>query len=101
MFKSRYHDAIVEKNGVFQGLVVWDELVKVNPEQRSQLTIAQMPLRKVYVSSGESILEAHKIMLKEKIDVLPVVDKGAPEKVVCVLTTEGLSAALEKAKNLR
>ena len=101
MFKSRYHDAIVEKNGFYQGLVVWDELVKVNPEQRSQLTIAQMPLRKVYVSSGESVLEAHKIMLKEKIDVLPVVDKGAPEKVVCVLTSEGLSAALEKAKNLR
>ena len=29
MFKNRYHDALVEKEGVFQGVVTWDELMKV------------------------------------------------------------------------
>ncbi len=101
MFKSRYHDALVEKEGAYQGIVVWDELVKVEPEERSKLTIGQMPLEKVYVFSDESVLEAQKIMFNQKIDVMPVLDRKNPEKVVCVLTTEGVAAAIEKAKNLR
>jgi Zn-dependent protease/predicted transcriptional regulator len=101
MFKSRYHDALVEKEGVYQGLVVWDELVKVKPEQRSQFTISQMPMKKLSVFRDESVLEAQKIMLSQKIDVMPVVDRKDPEKVVCVLTTDGVAAAFEKAKNLR
>jgi Zn-dependent protease/predicted transcriptional regulator len=101
MFRSRYHDAIVEKDGVYQGLVVWDELVKVKPEQRSQLTIGQMPLKKIYVYSDESVLEAQKIMLNQKIAVTPIVERSDPTKVTCVLTTEGVAAAIEKAKNLR
>jgi Zn-dependent protease len=101
MFKSRYHDAIVQKEGVYQGLVVWDELVKIKPEQRTQMHIEQMPLKKLSVFPDESILEAQKIMLQERLDVLPVVDRENPTKVVCVLTTEGLAVAYEKAKNLR
>lgn len=101
MFKSRYHDALVEKEGVFQGLVVWDELVKIKPEQRSQLRIEQMPIKKVSVFKDESVLEAQKIMMRQRIDVMPVVDREDPTKVICVLTTEGVSAAYEKAKNLR
>jgi Zn-dependent protease/predicted transcriptional regulator len=101
MFKSRYHDAIVEKDGAFQGLVVWDELMKVDPEKRRLLTIQQMTIKKVSVLQDESVLEARKIMLRDKIDVLPVVEKENPSKVVCVLTTEGVAAAFEKAKSLR
>ena len=101
MFKSRYHDALVEKEGVFQGLVVWDELVKIKPEQRSLLRIEQMPIKKVSVFKDESVLEAQKIMMRQRIDVMPVVDREDPTKVVCVLTTEGVSVAYEKAKNLR
>ena len=101
MFKSRYHDALVEKEGLYQGLVVWDEIVKVKPEQRSQLTVEKMPLKKISVYTDESVLEAQKIMLRDKLDVMPVVEKENPEKIVCVLTTEGVAAALEKAKSLR
>ncbi len=101
MFKSRYHDALVEKDGAYQGLVVWDELSKVKPEQRGQLTIGQMPLKKVSIFQDESVLEAQKIMTSQKIAVMPVVERENPEKVVCVLTTEGVAAAYEKAKNLR
>ena len=101
MFKSRYHDALVEKDGVFEGVVVWDELVKIKPEQRSQLRIEQLPIKKVSVFRDESVLEAQKIMLRERIDVMPVVDRENPSKVICVLTTEGVAASYEKAKNLR
>jgi Zn-dependent protease len=101
MFKSRYHDALVEKDGIYQGLVVWDEIVKVKPEEQSQTRIEQMPLRRISIFKDESVLEAQKIMVAQKIDVVPVVDRSDPSKVVCVLTSEGMSAAIEKAKNLR
>ena len=101
MFKNRYHDALVELEGVFQGVVIWGELMKVKPEQRGVLRVEQMPLKCISVFQDEAILEAYKIMTKEKIDLLPVVDRSAPSKVVGVLTSESVANAYEKAKNLR
>ncbi len=101
MFKARYHDAIVQKDGVFQGVVVWADLVKIKPEERSSLRVDQMSIKKVSVFPDESVLEAQKIMVRDRIDVLPVVDKENSTKIVCVLTTEGVAAAFEKAKNMR
>ncbi|MCW4005933.1 MAG: site-2 protease family protein [Candidatus Bathyarchaeota archaeon] len=98
MFQARYHDAIVEENGVFKGIVLWEEIAKTLPNQRSQLTIQQLPLRAAFVYPNDSILEAQKTMTREKLAVLPVIDKQT-QKVVCALTSEGLSAAYEKAKN--
>ncbi len=101
MFKARYHDSIVEKDGNFEGIAKWEELSKTAPEQRSQLKISQIPLKKVSVFPGDAALEAQKLMEREKISVLPVVDPKEPTKIVCVLTTEGINRAYEKAKNLR
>jgi Zn-dependent protease len=100
MFKARYHDVLVEKEGVFQGVVGWDEIMKIRPEQRSSLTVGQMPLKRLSVFEDEPILEAHKIMNREKIDLLPVVDKKTPDRVVGVLTSESVAKAYEKAKDL-
>jgi Zn-dependent protease/CBS domain-containing protein len=101
MFKNRYHDAIVEKDGVFQGVVTWNELIKVTPEQRVTLAVEQMPLQSISVYGDESVLEANKTMQREKLDLLPVVDKETSTKVIGVLTTEGIANAYEKAKNAR
>jgi Zn-dependent protease/CBS domain-containing protein len=101
MFKARYHDVLVEKEGIFQGVVGWDEIMKIEPEQRSNLTIGQMPLKRLSIFEDESILEAYKIMNKEKIDLLPVVNKKTPDKVIGVLTSESVAKAYEKAKNLQ
>jgi CBS domain-containing protein len=49
MFKARYHDVLVEKDGVFQGVVTWNEIMKVKQEQRSQLRVEQLPMRKISV----------------------------------------------------
>ncbi len=101
MFKARYHDALVEKDGVFQGVVAWDEIMKTKQEQRSKLKVEQLPLKQISVFSDESILEAYKIMSREKLDLVPVVDRQAPSKILGVLTSEGVAYAYEKAKNLR
>lgn len=99
MFKNRYHDVLVEKDGVFEGIVTWAELMKVNIDQRDALRIEQMPLSKIVVHEDESILEANKISIREKIDVIPVVDKENPTKLIGAITSEAISKAYEQAKN--
>ncbi|HVO37338.1 MAG TPA: site-2 protease family protein, partial [Candidatus Acidoferrum sp.] len=101
MFKARYHDVLIEKDGVLQGVVTWNEIMKINPEQRATLQVAQLPIKQVSAFSDESILEAYKIMNREKIDLIPVVEREASTKVVGVLTSEGVAYAYEKAKTLR
>jgi Zn-dependent protease/CBS domain-containing protein len=98
MFKNRYHDVLVEKDGDFQGVVTWSELMKVKPEERSALRVEQMPIKSISVFEDESILEANKIMTREKIDLVPVVDKETPTKIVGVLTSEAIANAYEKSK---
>jgi CBS domain-containing protein len=99
MFKNRYHDALVEKEGVFQGIVTWNELMKVKPEERHTLRVEQMQLKNISVYEDESILEANKIITRERIDLIPVVNKQTPTKIVGVLTSEALAKAYEKSKN--
>jgi Zn-dependent protease/CBS domain-containing protein len=101
MFKARYHDALVERDGVFQGVVTWSEIMKVEPEQRNKLRVEQLPIKQISVFSDESILEAYKVMNREKIDLIPVVERERPSKVAGVITSEGVAYAYEKAKALR
>jgi Zn-dependent protease/CBS domain-containing protein len=99
MFKTRQHDALVEKDGVFQGIVTWNEIIKVPQEQRPNLKVDQMPLKNISTSPDEAVFEAYKLMTKEKIDLLPVIEKQTPTKVIGVLTSEAVANAYEKAKN--
>ncbi len=99
MFKNRYHDALVEKDGVFQGIVTWTELMKVKPEQRSTLKVEEMPMKNISVYEDESILEVNKLITREKIDLIPVVDREMRTKIVGILTSEAIAKAYEKSKN--
>lgn len=99
MFKNRYHDVLVEKDGVLQGIVTWSELMKITPDQREKMRIDQMPIAKISVFEDESILEANKIIIREKIDLIPVVKKDNPMLVTGVITSEAISKAYEQAKN--
>jgi Zn-dependent protease len=101
MFKARYHDVLIEKDGALQGIVTWNEIMKIKPEQRNELRVEQLPTKQVSVLQDESILEAYKTMNREKIDLIPVVDREAPTKVEGVVTSEGVAYAYEKAKTLR
>jgi CBS domain-containing protein len=99
MFKARYHDTLVEKEGVFQGVVTWSEIIKVARDQRNSLRVEQMPLKNISTNPDEAVIEAYKLMTREKIDLLPVVEKETPTKVAGVLTSEAVANAYEKARN--
>ncbi len=98
MYSSRYHDAPIVKDGALQGVVCWDEISKIKPEQRNSLTIQDLPMKKVSVYEDESILEAYKIMMREKIHLVPVVDRTQPSKVTAVVTSYDITFALEKSR---
>ncbi|MCW3994789.1 MAG: site-2 protease family protein [Candidatus Bathyarchaeota archaeon] len=99
MFKKRYHDVLVIKDGNLIGVVSWNELMKVDPGQRGSLRVEQMPLKHISIFEDEAILEANKIMVREKIDLIPVVDREAPLRVVGVLTSEAMARAFDEARN--
>jgi CBS domain-containing protein len=101
MFKARYHDALVERDGNFLGIVTWNELRKVSPEHRNTSKVGDLPIKQVSIFSDEPAIDAYKIMTREKIDLIPVVDRENPSKVVGVVTSEGIAYAYEKAKSLR
>ena len=99
MFKNRNHHILIEKDGIFQGVVTWNDLMKVKPEARIFLRVDQMPIKKISVYQNESILEVNNIMNREKIDLIPVLDREMPTKVVGVLTREAIAKAFQKSKN--
>jgi len=100
MFKARYHDIIVVKDGIMQGIVSWSEIMKKKPEERGELRLSQLPLKKVSVFWDQPVMEAYKIMQQEKLDLVPVVDKSNSTKVIGVLTNEGVALAYQKARIL-
>ncbi|HMK93945.1 MAG TPA: site-2 protease family protein [Candidatus Limnocylindrales bacterium] len=99
MFQAKYHDALVEKDGIFQGVATWNEIIKVPKDQRDSTKVEQIPLKNISTFPDEAVFEAYKLMTREQIDLLPVVDKEAPTKVVGVLTSEAVANAYEKARN--
>ncbi len=99
MFKSRYHDLLVQKDGEFVGMVTWNELMKVDPQERGNRTVEQMPMKKLTIFEDESILEANKLFISEKIDLLPVVQRDNPDKVIGVLTNAAIANAYMEARN--
>jgi CBS domain-containing protein len=101
MLTSRYHDILVENDGQFLGVISWNDIMKIKPEKRNSVLLQELPLKKVFIYDDESVLEANKLMMREKIDLLPVVERFTIEKVIGVITNESMSAAIEKAKTLR
>jgi len=74
---------------------------KVKPEERNTLRVNQLPTKQVSVFPDESILEAHKIMIREGLDLVPVVTRDNSSKIIGVITSESITYAYEKSKSLR
>jgi CBS domain-containing protein len=76
-------------------------MMKVQPEQRAEVQVGNLPIKKLSIFDDESVLEANKIMRHGKIDLLPVVDREASDRVIGIITNESIAFAIEKAKTLR
>ena len=101
MFKAKYHDAAMVRDGTLQGIISGNEIMKFKPEQRDKVRVEQLPIKRISVFSDQAILEAYKIMEREKIDLVPVVEREDPTKVVGAITGESVAYAYTIAKTLR
>ncbi len=102
MLSSKYHDVIVQTNDqTLSGIVSGQEMTKIKPEQRMNTMVGALSMKKVTAYPDEAVLEAYKRMVREKVDIVPIVDRENSGKIVGVLTAEDVSSAYEKAKNLR
>jgi Zn-dependent protease len=101
MLKSRYHNVLIEKDELLVGIVTWNNIMKVKPEERAELQVGNLPIKKLSIFDDESVLEAYKVIRHEKIDLLPVVDREASDRVIGIITNERIALAIEKAKTLR
>jgi Zn-dependent protease len=72
MFKARYHDVIIEKNNVFLGIITWDELTKIKPEERNSIRIEQMPLKKCRFFQMNRFLRPRKSWLGKESPFCPL-----------------------------
>jgi CBS domain-containing protein len=98
MLKARYHDILVEDDGTFRGVVTWSDIIKVKPKERLTLKLGQMRIQQISAFRDDPVLEAYRLMVREKIDLIPVVERESPKKVVGVLTSEGVARAYERAR---
>jgi CBS domain-containing protein len=101
MFKARYHDILVEDDHTYHGVVKWNEILKVKPQDRAKLSLGEMAMEQPLAFDDDSVLEAYKVMVKGKIDLIPVVKREDPKKVVGVVTSEGIALAYDKARGVR
>jgi Zn-dependent protease/predicted transcriptional regulator len=98
MLKARYHDILIRDDGTLEGVVKWSDIVKVSPKQRPVLKLGQMRIQEISAFRDEPVLEAYRRMVREKIDLMPVVERESPKKVVGVITSEGVARAYERAR---
>jgi Zn-dependent protease len=101
MFKARYHDILIEDDHTYQGVVKWNDILKIKPQDRARQNLGEMRIQKLSTFYDDSVLEAYKIMARERIDLVPVVKKEDPTRVVGVITSEGIALAYDKARGLR
>jgi len=97
LFKARYHDAVVEMDGHYLGTICSSEIMKVAKELRSSKRVMDLVKSNVVAYPDETAWDALKKIRAHDLDLMPVADRGMPDKIVGVLTKDSLAFAYEKA----
>ncbi|MFX1507903.1 MAG: site-2 protease family protein [Promethearchaeota archaeon] len=101
MFHNRVNDLIVCQNGELLGVVTWNEIVKITPEDRSNAIVADLMVKTISILPNWSVFDAYKIMAKEKTQILPVIDNTAPCNIMGVITSQSIAYGLAIAQNFK
>ncbi|MFW9904441.1 MAG: site-2 protease family protein [Candidatus Thorarchaeota archaeon] len=101
MFHNRVHDLIVCQNGKLLGVLTWNEIVKLPPEDRSNAIVADLMAKTVSILPERSVFDAYKLMAKEKVQLIPVIDNNAPCNVMGVITSQSIAYGLAIAQNFK
>jgi hypothetical protein len=80
---ARYHDAVVE-HGYYMGRIYSTEIAEIRREQRSMKKVVELVKSNVVAYFGETAWEALKKMRESNLDLIPVAEREAPDKIIGV-----------------
>jgi Zn-dependent protease/CBS domain-containing protein len=98
MYQGQVQDLIVCTESRFLGVITWDELTKVPPAIRSITRVGDLQIKPLSVMSENSVLDAYKVMMKEKTRLLPVINSEVPYNLMGVITNQSIAYSLEIGK---
>jgi Zn-dependent protease/CBS domain-containing protein len=98
LFKARYHDAVVEQNDHYVGTICSSEIMKVPKEQRNARRVMDLVKSNVVSFPDESAWDALKKMRAYNLDIMPVAERLAQDKIIGVLTKDSFALAYEKTE---
>lgn len=94
MFRTRVNDLIVYDRGELLGIITWDDIIKIPPESRFYAQVADLSIKPLFILPDSSVLDAYKLMVKEKTHLIPVTDSNAPFNILGVITNQSIAYGL-------
>lgn len=94
MFRARINDLIVCKEGELLGIITWDDIIRFAPAARYITRVGDLSLKSLSIQPNHSVLDAYKLMVKEKTHLIPVIDDNAPCNIMGVITNQSIAYGL-------
>ncbi|MFX0084390.1 MAG: site-2 protease family protein [Candidatus Hodarchaeota archaeon] len=95
MYQAQVQDIIVCTENRFLGVVTWNELLKVPPEERLITRLGDLHINPLSILPENSVLDAYKVMIKEQTRLIPVIDNEVPCNIMGVITNQLIAYNLE------
>ncbi|MHA2248154.1 MAG: site-2 protease family protein [Candidatus Hodarchaeales archaeon] len=101
MFRARISELIVCNEGNLLGVITWDDIIKLNPESRFNTVVADLMIKPLFILPDRSVIEAYKLMAKEKTRLIPVLDTNTPCSILGVITSQSIAYGIALAQSLK
>jgi Zn-dependent protease/CBS domain-containing protein len=98
MYQAQVQDLIVCTENRFLGVITWEELLKVPPEERLVTRVGDLQIKPLSIMPESSVLDAYKVMIKERTRLIPVIDTEVPCNLKGVITNQSIAYSLEIRK---
>jgi len=98
IFESGHHGFPVVKDGRLIGMVTLDDLRKTDRKKWEKLSVGDVMCKRLYtVYPSDTIIDALRLMYRERIGRLLVVDEENPRKLVGIVTKKDILRAYNTA----
>ena len=94
MYQAQVRDLIICTEYELIGVLTWDEILKVPSALRLITRIGDLEIKPLSIKSENSVFDAYKVMIHEKIRLIPVVNADAPCNLMGVITNQSISYSL-------
>jgi CBS domain-containing protein len=100
MYQAQVQDLIICTEMELLGVITWDELLKVPQAIRAVTRVGDLQIKPLSITTDKSVLDAYKVMIKEKTRLIPVIHAEAPCNVMGVITNQSIAYSLGLNRNI-